>query len=237
MTETENPAPEQTAALGEAEVAEYLAAHPDLLLRRPELLAQLELEHDCGDATSLIEHQVRVLREENTGLRRRLDDLVRVARHNDGTAERLHELTLDLLEADDLQGAVEALRAGLREGFQADGVGLVLITTGQPHPASESIPELVPEGDPSLVCFRPLLDEGRPLCGQPTEAQQRTIFPDQERPFASAALVPMIHEHEIGVLGIGSNDPDRYHAGQGTVFLRRLGAISARILGRWLGKG
>ncbi len=224
--------------LDEGEVAGYLASHPDLLQRYPEVLGQLEIHHDCGDAVSLIERQVRVLREENAGLRRRLDDMVRVARQNEGTAERLHELTLDLFAADDLQAAVEALRAGLREGFQADAVGLLLIAPEtEGAVAGDPIPELLHADDPDLVRFQPILECGRPSCGPPTDAQRRTLFADTEDRVASAALVPMVDERRVGLLGIGSHDPDRYHAGQGTVFLRRLGTTAARILDRLLQRG
>jgi len=235
---TETAKRDEAPLLDEADVAAYLVEHPDLLHRHPEVLARLELRHECGDATSLIEHQVRVLREESAGLRRRLDDMVRVARQNEGTAERLHELTLDLFAADDLQAAVEALRAGLREGFQADAVGLLLIApSADGDPPREPIPELVEADAPTLTCFRPLLERGRPSCGTPTEAQIRTIFPETEATVASAALVPMIDQRAVGVLGIGSRDPQRYHSGQGTVFLRRLGTTAARVLDRLLHRG
>ncbi len=219
----------------EQAVLDYLADHPDLFLRRPEALAGLTLRHDCGDAASLIEYQVRILREENTTLRRRMDEIVRVARHNDGTAERLHELTLELLATDDLQAGVESLRAGLREGFHADAVGMLLVAPqSNARPAGDPIPEIVPADDAALEHFRDILDRGRPSCGTPTDAQRRVLFPDTEQTIHSAALVPMVDDRCIGLLGIGSQDADRYHAGQGTVFLRRLGAIAARVLDRLL---
>ncbi|MFP4146727.1 MAG: DUF484 family protein [Halorhodospira sp.] len=233
---TESATQDGHRLIDESEIVAYLIAHPDLLQRYPQALAQLELYHDCGDARSLIEHQVRILREESAGLRRRLDEMVRVARQNEGTAERLHELTLDLFAADDLQAAVEALRAGLREGFQADAVGLLLIPP-EGVPPGEPIPELVADDTPELRCFRPLLERGRPSCGTPTEAQRRALFPDIETGAGSAALVPLIDRRAVGVLGIGSRDPEHYHPGQGTVFLRRLGATAARILDRLLQRG
>lgn len=235
MTETA-PREDDPSPLDEAAVARYLAEHPDLLQRRPELLAQLELRHDCGPATSLIEHQVRVLREHNAALRQRLDELLSVARYNDGTAERLHELTLELMGADDLQDAVEGLRSRLREGFQAEAVAVVLFgPAGQA--AEAALPELT-DGDASAYrSLEPLLEGGRPRCGAPDEAQGRIVFGASAPRVASAALVPLIAERRIGVLGIGSADPERYHAGQGTVFLRRLGALAAYTFERLMRSG
>ncbi|WP_200191289.1 DUF484 family protein [Halorhodospira abdelmalekii] len=225
--------------LSEAEVTTYLAMHPDLLLRYPQLLAQLELRHRCGDASSLIERQVSVLRSENSDLRHNLDELLRIARYNDRTAERLHELTLELLRAADLQAAIECLRAGLREGFQADGVGLLLIAEpGEcpPQCAAESAMGELCSGpaDAALEPFRALLSDGRPVCGPPSTAQAERLFPEIASTIASAAVVPLYEDRPLGVLGIGSSDAQRYHPEQGTVFLRRLGAIVARTLQRLL---
>jgi len=69
-----------SAAPEEETVADYLATNPDFFLRHPGLLEALEVPHDSGDAASLIEYQVRTLREQNAQLRRKLQGLVSVAR-------------------------------------------------------------------------------------------------------------------------------------------------------------
>ncbi len=217
----------------EEAVSAYLSDHPDLLLRRPELLSAIELQHECGDARSLIEHQVGVLREQNTVLQRRLNELLAVARHNDGTAERLHRLTLELLNADDLHEAVETLKAGLHEGFQADAVGVILVGAVGGDP----LPEVVTYDDARLRALAGVLDEGVPFCGVITDAQRRIVFDQAADRVASATLIPLVDRRHYGVLGIGSDNPDRFHTGQGTVFLRRLGAIAARVVSRHLGDG
>lgn len=236
MTETAPREEDGPPPPDEAAVARYLAENPDLLQRRPELLALLELRHDCAPATSLIERQVRVLREQNAALRQRLDEILSVARYNDGTAERLHELTLELMGAEDLQDAVESLRARLREGFQAEAVAVVLFDPAA-QAAEAPLPELA-DGDASAYrSLGPLLEAGRPRCGAPEAEQCRIVFGASAPRVASAALVPLLGERPIGVLGIGSTDPERYHAGQGTVFLRRLGALAACTLERLMRSG
>ncbi len=56
--------------LDEAQVSDYLRAHPDFLVQHPELLETLELNHTSGSAVSLIERQVEILR----GRSQRLED-------------------------------------------------------------------------------------------------------------------------------------------------------------------
>lgn len=222
------------ASVTEEQVAQWLAAHPEFLIRRPDVLARLELEHPCGDATSLIEHQVRVLRQDNRRLRERLDELLAVARQNDATAERLHELALEVLSAEDLDGALSALRAGLREGFRADAVGVLLIADEGAPGAAATV--LHPD-DERLAPFAAALDDGAPRCGQLPAQAQETLFGEAASRLGSAAWIPLVHERAWGIVGIGSDDPERFHPGQGTVFLRRLGALAGRILVRHLGSG
>jgi hypothetical protein len=222
--------------LCEADIAGYLAEHPDFFLRHPQILNQLDLRHECGDAISLIEYQVKILREQNQSMNQRLHELLQVARHNDGTAERLHELTVELIRANDLQSAVESLHSGLREGFHADAVGLLLTLSAASMPRGEQAPaELFASDQAALSAVQDILDSGRPLCGPVDTEQQRILFPNTEQQLASAAVVPLVTDTQtIGLLGIGSREPERYHAGQGTVFLRRLGVVAGVSLQRLL---
>ena len=80
------------------QVADYLLAHPDYFQDHPELLNQLHIRHHAGDAISLIEYQVRTLRDQNTQLKLKLRELVNVARVNDRLSERVMRLALTLME-------------------------------------------------------------------------------------------------------------------------------------------
>ena len=60
----------------EAEVIAFLRTHPSFLDQHPELLSQLEIPHGSGDAVSLLERQVAVLREENARLKQQFEQLV-----------------------------------------------------------------------------------------------------------------------------------------------------------------
>ena len=111
----------------ETAVIEYLRAHPDFFLRHEYVLSELRLTHpDSGKAISLIERQVEILREQRQELKHRLQQLTQTARDNEHLLERIEQLILRLLEADELASLTTALRKGLREDFHADAVELVL---------------------------------------------------------------------------------------------------------------
>ncbi|MCK8515289.1 DUF484 family protein [Methylonatrum kenyense] len=208
-------------------VARYLEQNPDFFVRHPDLVTQLRIPHECGEAVSLISHQVQVLREQNRKSARRLDELVRVARDNDRLSERLHRLTLDLLDSSDLDAVLHALKDGLREHFSADMVAVRLFDSSKLQAKHQDF--IAPE-DSSLSHFRRFLQDEKPVCGRLASEQIAFLFGDSAAKVASAALIPVSDRSAMGLLAIGSYQADRFHASQGTVFLRQLGQLAGRAL-------
>src|SRR5690606_7292645 len=97
------------AAISAEDVAEFLGDHPDFFEAHPQLAARLRIPHSTGEAVSLIEKQVDILRRQNTQLERKLVDLIEVARANDAAVERIHQLVLAVMEAEDLPDLLHGL--------------------------------------------------------------------------------------------------------------------------------
>lgn len=212
----------------ENDVAAFLLRNPDFFLRRPELLHELRIPHECGAAISLLEYQAQVLRERNRLLQSRLDELLAVARDNDRLADRLHRLTLELMDADSLEAVIDCLTSALRNNFQMDAVVVRLFGEGDPQF------DWIRPDDPNLGVFANLLRDPRPICGRLTRDQLQFLFGDSAGAIGSTALVPLQDGRTLGMLAIGSFQADRFHPGQGTVFLRQLGATAGRALRRYL---
>lgn len=214
---------------GPEEVAAYLEAHPDFFEGRDELLTRLKVPHQgSGTAVSLIERQVAMLREENERLSGQLQQLLEVARDNDGLNHRLHRLTLSLIDAATFEEVVDVLEDELHDQFKADAVELRLFS------AMELEQQLASEHDrgrpAEAAKFRDFLDRGRPACGHLSNDQLAFLFGPLADDIGSAALIPIRGEGIVGVLAIGSRDEGRFHAGKGTHFLARLGEIVSRTL-------
>lgn len=108
-------------------VLEYLTRNPDFLLRHETLLAEIELPHRAGTAVSLVERQVKLLRERNIESRQRLTRLLETAHQNDQLFDKTRQLILMLLEADSLERLTQTLVLGLRREFDIEHVRLLLI--------------------------------------------------------------------------------------------------------------
>ena len=117
---------DQSAAEREELIADYLISHPDFFERHPKALAAIDIPHPTGDAVSLIERQVRTLRDQSVNYRGQLEELITVARENDALAKRLHRLTLALIETQTFDEVLNTLQDELREQFKADAVEMKL---------------------------------------------------------------------------------------------------------------
>lgn len=205
----------------EQQIADYLRVNPDYFQRHANVLEQIEIPHETGTAVSLIEHQVKVLKQQSERHKVQLSELIEVARENERLNQRLHQLTLKLLEASSLNDVISTLQDELRTKFSADAVELKLFIREELDAHAT---------DPGLAIFREFMDADKPTCGTLGAEKLKTLFGDQAGPEGSAALIPIRTSALSGVLAIGSRDTDRFHRGKGVDFLIRLGELVSLTL-------
>ena len=213
----------------EERMAAYLRLHPEFFNRHPEVAARIEIPHACGDAVSLIEYQVSVLRDQNHQLRHRLQDLISHARENEELGARLQRLTLSLIDCSDLEEIFATLYESLRESFQADRAAIRLFL---PPRAEEHarLAEFVTKDEGGRAVFEPILAGNKPVCGRLKQEQTNALFGGEGQAVASGALLPLGVIEPSGILAIGSYDEKRFQPGMGTVFLRQLGEVAAHVI-------
>jgi uncharacterized protein YigA (DUF484 family) len=222
-------------SLSEDTIVGYLETHRDFFERHTSLLGLLRLPHASGEAVSLVERQVSVLRQKDLKLERQLRDLIAVARDNDVLAAKIHALSLALIDARDIGETVAAVEQAVREGFGADH-GL-LVVFGDPD-TFESVPggrffRAVKRDDECLLPFGTFLAGNGPRCGQARDAQLEFLFRDDMSEVGSVALVPLGKKASVGFLAIASHDKDRFHPGMSIDFLARVGDLVAAALARY----
>lgn len=211
------------------QVSSYLRRNPEFFEDNPELVADLRLSHDSGNAVSLIEHQIQVLRDKNRELQARLLELVDVARDNDRLNQRMHRLTLAMIDAQSLPQLVDSLSEHLVDEFDADAVRLHLADIDEQR-AQESN-ALVMGSDSALrSMFEQVCTQGKPLCGRMDKEQLSALFPDTTAAIESAAVLPLGNTAERGLLAIGSCENTRFHSAMGTLFLSHLAELFDSLL-------
>lgn len=220
--------------ISEQAVQNYLVANPDFFERHSALLSSLRVPHGTGEAVSLVERQVSMLRQNELKLERQLRELIDVARTNDVLVSKIHELALQLLGAKNLAATVAAVEAAMRSGFGADQSILVLF--GDPAmfddiDVGRFFRVIEPHAE-ELKPFATFLKGKGPRCGQVRDSQRDFLFHSDADEIGSVALVPLGEKAQLGFLAIGSADTERFHPGMSIDFLARVGDLVAGALER-----
>jgi uncharacterized protein YigA (DUF484 family) len=225
----EIPRQEPETGVDDAQVRDYLTRHPEFFQRHPDMLRTLHIPHATGEAVSLVERQVSVLRERNVDLRHRLRELTDAAQENERLYFNTRKLVLALLEAGDLQALFSAFADGMRRDFATDHAALIVYGDGPAHPEGRC--RHAPREDVQARIGGLLRGSG-PACGALRGEEFAYLFPGTAAREGSAAMVPLHHERELGLVAVGSADAGRYHARMGTLFLEHLADVIARLLPR-----
>ncbi len=213
--------------ISEEQVAEYLRKHPDFFVSKPDLLADLSLPHQSGQAISLIERQVSILRERNIDMRHRLSKLLDTARDNDKLFDKTKRLVLALLEAKDLNNMVSTLFHSFSKDFQIHHTTLLLFGNAADLRAGQARVISLDEARPHIGN---LLRSSRALCGTFSNQETAYLFGDNAKNVGSAALVPLVYGTSFGLLAIGNSDPQYYRSSMGTLFLGYIAEVLNRTL-------
>lgn len=212
-------------------VRAYLQDHPEFFLDHTQLLQALRLPHDSGNAVSLIERQVSVLRERNVELRHRLTQLVDNARDNDVLFDKTRRLVLALLEADELGDFIDALLYSLDSDFQVQYSSIVLFDDDIKGPVG---PAKVVTLKQAGKLYPKLWRTHKTLCGQLPKEDLQQLFPKNIQHIGSAAVAPLQSGSPLGLLAIANKDANYYRSSMGTLFLGYIAEVINRCLPRLL---
>lgn len=208
-------------------VLKFLTHNPDFFNQHSEVLPRLSIPHHTGQAVSLIEKQVSVLRNKCCSLENSLRDLIHVARENEQLHQRLHGLIQDIITASSIDDVVSLTRENLMTNFNADDVRVVLVSSEKAEDSSADYLALEAD-DPGLALFSDIYKKRETRCGELSDAQKQLIFGADAQDVASAAIIPLIHNRELGLVVLASKDEARFALGKGVMFLNQLGEVLSR---------
>lgn len=204
-------------------VMNYLQTHPKIFVDHPHLLSEIIIPHQTGAATSLVERQVSVLREQLRQSKNQLKELIQIATENSQLSDRLHILAGKLVASDDLQSLLKTIRNALISDFKADKIVLRLFT--QQPDTENPLPEFTGDNWPQKSLFSDVMKNKKPICGRMKPDQHQLLFGKELPEYGSSVLVPLYGKDWTGILAIGSQNPERYRKDMGTEILAQMADI------------
>ncbi|QLG87814.1 DUF484 family protein [Chitinibacter bivalviorum] len=209
------------------DVVQWLKQNPEFFDDFADDIAQIFVPHNHGGhAVSLAERQLLTLRDRNRQLEGRLSELLQFGVENDSISDKLHQLTVDLMKANDLASIIGTLEFHLKERFTVPFMALRL---------------WLPAGDCNLMEFSPVgeaihrLAENlvSPYCGPYVTDEVLDWFEigaGELKSFAQFAL--KTGEVPFGILVMASPDSERFYPDMGTLYLQRLSELVSAAVRR-----
>lgn len=209
--------------LNSVAVEAYLKEHPEFFHEHLQLLEHISIPHPTGNAVSLISKQLELFRTRHHEMEEQLNSLIEVARDNDSSAIKMHELTLAVLEASTLEVAIGNLHVVLAECFLTDFFTVRIISADK---NSKTLKDLYVDPEcQALQHFAKEMNNNKANCGRPTLAQARFLFGENALEVKSSVIIPMAFTEIEGLIAIGSRDEDRFHYSMGDLFLTQMSEI------------
>lgn len=213
---------EQKESFDATDLVEFLKSNPDIFQRHPELLELVTLSDSRGTA-SLLEKQLEQLKERLSRFQSKQSEFIEVARENEQISESFSKIIYQLIGFNNLSEFASEFPLALRKTFEIDEVSFKTKQSTALRPAEKTIYE---EALRRLVNNQSVCDDRFP------SSIISLFFSDTIK---SAALIPMrtsADDPAIGILALGSNNPDRYTNELGTAHLDRLGIMTGICLSR-----
>ena len=192
----------------------YLLENTDFFLSRESLVSELSFKHDADGATSLLEMQVRKLRDEQSRLMDMLSGFVSTSKENEELFFKSKNLTLSLITSKNFDEVKKTVESFFEKNFEIDSC--ILDALSDPE-----LQEL--ESKTGLGMSKDVIHMG------PLSKEKMDAFFSSDS-VKSAVISVMKLKKGFALLKIGSNEPTKYLGDGDTTFIEYIRDIIVRVL-------
>jgi len=182
----------------------FLLKNLNFFESRESLVGELNFKHSSSSASSILERQVKKLREEHKNLMDLLSSFIKTASINEDLFNKSKELTLKILGSNSKKEIVSIVESSFSDDFLVDECLLDFYK-------SKEIDDI--ENSTGLS-----LHKGAIHCGSFSNKKVEVLFNDKK--IESMVVAVIIVKDEIGLLKLGSHDRTRYLGDEDTTFIR-----------------
>ena len=200
--------------LNAKDVEIFLLENIDFFVSRESLVSELSFKHDSGGASSLLEMQVRRLRDEQSRLMEMLTSFVSTGQDNEDLFLKSKTLTLALIKTKDIDSIIETVESFFQDIIGADTCSLVLVSD-QEVQELESVTGI--EMNKNSIHMGPFSQE-----------KMSYLFQDEE--MLSGVISIFKVKNKFGLLKIGSKDQTKYLGDGDTTFIEYIRDVIVSVI-------
>ena len=200
--------------LNAKDVEIFLLENIDFFVSRESLVSELSFKHDSGGASSLLEMQVRRLRDEQSRLMEMLTSFVSTGQDNEDLFLKSKTLTLALIKTKDIDSIIETVESFFQDIIGADTCNLVLASDHEVQEL-ESVTDI--EMNKNSIHMGPFSQE-----------KMSYLFQDEE--ILSCVISIFKVKNKFGLLKIGSKDQTKYLGDGDTTFIEYIRDVIASVI-------
>ena len=192
----------------------YLLENTDFFVSRESLVSELSFKHDAEGASSLLEMQVRKLRDEQSRLMDMLTGFVSTGKENEELFFKSKNLTLSLISSNKFDEVKKTVELFFQENFEVDSCILETLSDAELQKL-EKITGLDMNKD--AIHMGPLSKE-----------KMAAFFSNDA--IKSAVISVMKVEKGFGLLKVGSIEATKYLGDGDTTFIEYIRDVIVRVL-------
>ena len=216
--------------LADKDIIHFLNDHPDFFVKHPDLLETIQVNNKNGSVTSLINHQVNVLKERNQQLKSKLYELISFAEENEKLMSHVFELTLQLSQISHVSNVTKHFVRFVKQYFNPDVFKLLLPTYDSLNNNTEIMTLDDTKENEFLDIFDGFLQNNKPVAGRLHKNKLTFLFGQRAEQIGSCVILPIGKNGQKGLLAFASFDENRFNPDVSTDLLSRLTHILDRKL-------
>jgi len=182
----------------------FLLDNLDFFESRESLVGELKFKHSSASAASILERQVKKLREEHKNLMDLLSSFMKTASTNEDLFNKSKDLTLEILGSVTKQEIINVVESSFSNDFKVDKCSFEFYKNNE-------IQEI--ENITGLSFHK-----GAIHCGSFSSEKMNVLFKDES--IQSMVVAVVVIKNEIGLLKIGSFDRAKYLGDEDTTFIQ-----------------
>ena len=192
----------------------FLLDNLDFFESRESLVSELKFKHSTSSASSILERQVKKLRDEHKSLINMLSSFIETASVNEDLFNKSKNLTLKILGSRSKEEVILSVQESFQKDFKVDNAILAFYK-------NDEIEALEKKTGFSF-------HKGSIHCGSFSKEKMNILFDDQN--VSSMVVAAIINEKEICLLMLGSYDRTKYLGDEDTTFIEYIRDILEKKL-------